>query len=312
MPDRPPPDPAIESFLALPARRADLGTHTLTYTRVGDGGDPLLLVHGYPETRRIWARNLKPLADAGFDVIAPDLRGFGASDPAPDGYYDPAAHAADLWALVHDVLGIDRLAVAGGDLGMPVGIELTLRHADAVHNLCVFNGVVPILPDDYEAAGIPKLPGRRLRPETDYFVAQGREPDALIAELATEGARRRYVESFYGHRMWAAPGAFDGAAVAFHVEPFLDPAVLRTSWGAYEAACGTREVSDVPRLMEKVPTPTLVLYGPADHVVPDVFVDLCRVAFPNAVGPFVVPGAGHFLQWEQADLFNRAVAAFLR
>ena len=40
---------------------------------------PLLLVHGWPETRRIWSRNVEPLADAGFDVVAPDLRGFGDS-----------------------------------------------------------------------------------------------------------------------------------------------------------------------------------------------------------------------------------------
>jgi alpha/beta hydrolase fold len=57
---------------------------------------PLLLVHGWPETKRIWLRNVEPLAAAGFEVIAPDLRGFGESDLASDGFYDPAAHARDL------------------------------------------------------------------------------------------------------------------------------------------------------------------------------------------------------------------------
>jgi pimeloyl-ACP methyl ester carboxylesterase len=46
----------------------------LGYWRAGAGGYPLLLVHGFPETKRIWARNVEPLADAGFDVIVPDLR----------------------------------------------------------------------------------------------------------------------------------------------------------------------------------------------------------------------------------------------
>jgi pimeloyl-ACP methyl ester carboxylesterase len=45
------------------------------FTRVRKGGYPLLLIHGWPETRRIWWRNIGALADAGFDVIAPDLRG---------------------------------------------------------------------------------------------------------------------------------------------------------------------------------------------------------------------------------------------
>jgi pimeloyl-ACP methyl ester carboxylesterase len=47
----------------------------LAYVRAGVGGTPLLLVHGWPETRRIWWRNIAPLAAAGFEVIVPELRG---------------------------------------------------------------------------------------------------------------------------------------------------------------------------------------------------------------------------------------------
>src|SRR6185369_6897875 len=90
---------------------------TLAYVREGRGGHPLLLVHGWPETKRIWWRNIEPLAAAGFEVIAPDLRGFGDSDLAPDGHYDIATHARDLHALVHDVLGHAQCSVVAGDLG---------------------------------------------------------------------------------------------------------------------------------------------------------------------------------------------------
>ena len=69
---------------------------TLAYVREGVGGAPLLLVHGWPETKRIWWRNVEPLVAAGFEVIVPDLRGFGDSDLAPDGYYDVAAFSLDL------------------------------------------------------------------------------------------------------------------------------------------------------------------------------------------------------------------------
>ncbi len=57
----------------------------LAYAHVlpaGGKGFPLLLVHGWPETMRIWWRNIGALAEAGFEVIAPDLRGFGASSLA--------------------------------------------------------------------------------------------------------------------------------------------------------------------------------------------------------------------------------------
>src|SRR5947208_3893265 len=83
----------------------------------GAGGVPLLLVHGWPETKRIWARNVEPLAAAGYDVVVPDLRGFGDSGLAPDGFYDLAAHARDLEALVTGVCGFESVYAAGGDLG---------------------------------------------------------------------------------------------------------------------------------------------------------------------------------------------------
>ena len=51
--------------------------------------------------------------------------------------------------------------------------------------------------------------------------------------------------------------------------------------------------------------PTLALYGPDDHVIWRNFAEMCEVAFNELVGPFVVPRAGHFLQWERAELLNR-------
>jgi pimeloyl-ACP methyl ester carboxylesterase len=53
-----------------------------------------------------------------------------------------------------------------------------------------------------------------------------------------------------------------------------------------------------------------VLYGPEDHVIPRTFPRAAEVAFPNRMGPFVVPGAGHFLQWERAELLNDALRHF--
>jgi pimeloyl-ACP methyl ester carboxylesterase len=84
---------------------------SLAYLREGEGGHPLLLLHGYPETKRIWWRNVRPLAAAGFEVIAPDLRGQGDSDLSSGDVYDLAVYSRDTHALVHDVLGHERCAV---------------------------------------------------------------------------------------------------------------------------------------------------------------------------------------------------------
>ena len=298
-----PPDPDLS-----PTEFADLDNGVrLAYVCEGVGGIPLLLVHGYPETKRIWWRNLMPLADAGFEVIAPDLRGHGESSLAPDGFYDIAAFSKDMYALVHDVLGHEHCFVAGGDVGGPVIYDLSLRYPGFVRKLCFFNTVPPILDGDYAAAGIPPDAPQALRSTSDYFIRQATDPDGLLKELDTPERRRAYVAEMYGHRLWAGRGAFTPEDVDFMTEPYADADKLRASWGVYESSGGNRAMSDAPRFLEPNPLPTLVLYGPEDHVIPGSFPDRCKVAFTDCIGPLEVAGVGHFLQWEAADIFNRVV-----
>jgi pimeloyl-ACP methyl ester carboxylesterase len=61
------------------ALASERGFHQAS-VNAGEGGVPLLLVHGWPSTSRIWKSNVEALSAGGFEVIAPDLRGFGASD----------------------------------------------------------------------------------------------------------------------------------------------------------------------------------------------------------------------------------------
>src|SRR3954447_20887385 len=114
----------------------------------------------------------------------------------------------------------------------------------------------------------------------------------------------------YGPRFWAAPGAFTPEEIDFHAEPFGDADRFRASIANYESAAGARERSELPRFMEVNPTPTLVLYGPEDHVIPRTFPRAAEVAFPHPIGPFLGPGARSFLQWEAAWALKRGVAHF--
>ena len=272
----------------------------LVYDHAGQGGKPLLLLHGWPETRRIWERNLVPLADAGFEVIAPDLRGFGDSPLAPDDRYDVAAHSFDVAALVRG-LGHERIVVCAGDLGGVVAQDLSLRFDGLVERLCLFNTIPPLLD-----GGPPPLP-RSTRMAADYFIRQSKDADGLAAELDTPDKRRRYIASFYGSRFWAAPGSFTREDVDRMTEPFADADRFRASIANYEYAGGPRQAPEPPRLLEPNPTPTLILYGPEDHVIVSDFPQRMEAAFPNRAGPFVVQGAGHFLQWERADVLNGAL-----
>lgn len=292
---------------AFAVHRAEVRGVDVAFVREGVGGFPLVLLHGWPETKRIWWRNVAPLAAAGFEVIVPDLRGFGDSGPAPDGFYDAAAYARDVHALVRDVLGHERCVTCGGDVGGVVAQDLSLRFEGFVARQVIFNTVLPFIRDAYEAAGLAGNPYDVDGPAADYFRRQGQDADGLAAELDTPEKRRRYIAEFYGSRFWAASGTFSEEAVAFMTEPFADVAVFRSSIGLYEASMGRRPPSEPSRLFEENPTPTVVLYGPADHIIPAAFPRQAEVAFPERVGPFVVEGAGHFLQWERAEVLNQAV-----
>jgi pimeloyl-ACP methyl ester carboxylesterase len=280
---------------AFPAAATEVRGFRQVFTHVDPGGVPLLLVHGWPETRRIWWKTIEPFAEAGFEVIAPDLRGFGDSDVAPDGFSDVPAHSRDLHALVHDHLGHERVVAVGGDLGGPIIQDLALRFPGFVDRMVLFNSPLPYDKD--------RMAGLRTRPPVeaaDYFLRQGTDPDGLAAELATPEQRRRYVATFYTSRFWGHPGAFttQPGEVDFHTEPFADGAKLRASFGGYQSVFDEAARSEPPLLAHNEHTPTLVLYGPSDHVLYPDFDRMAAVVFDRVVGPYLLRDCGHFVPWE--------------
>lgn len=288
---------------AHPTELTEVRGFRQAFTRLGHGGVPLLVVHGWPETRRIWWRVLQPLADAGFEVIAPDLRGFGDSDVGPDGFHDVPSHSRDLQALLSE-LGHERVVAVGGDLGGPVVQDLALRFDGLVDRLVLFNSPLPF---DRE-----RMAGLRTRPPGeagDYFRRQGLDADALSAELGSPEQRRRYIAGFYTSRFWAHPGAFSEEAIAFHSAPFADAAKLRASFGAYEAAFREGARSEASVLARNPDTPACILFGTSDHVLYPDFDLMAAEVFPRHVGPFLLRDCGHFVPWEAAGRLVGAIRA---
>lgn len=131
--------------LRLPGRDVTLSVHR------GGSGAPLILLHGFPQTHMTWARVAPALARQ-FDVIVPDLRGYGDSDaPADDAghtVYSKRRMAQDVVALM-DALGLPAAAVLGHDRGARVAYRLALDHPGRVSRL----GIVEVVPtgDFWEA-----------------------------------------------------------------------------------------------------------------------------------------------------------------
>ena len=130
----------IEGFTAS---RIDTGDVTLSVHRAGQG-IPLILLHGYPQNHHCWA-SVAPTLAQHFDVIIPDLRGYGDSDAPADNAahstYSKRRMAADIIGLM-DALGLDRAHILGHDRGARVTYRLALDHPDRILRL----GIIEIVP----------------------------------------------------------------------------------------------------------------------------------------------------------------------
>ena len=103
--------------------RVDVGGIGIEYEVTGEGR-PVVLLHGFPDSGRLWRHQVPALAQAGFKVIVPDLRGYGRSDkPAEVEAYAMAALAGDVAAVLSDA-GASRAHVVGHDWGAAVAWAL--------------------------------------------------------------------------------------------------------------------------------------------------------------------------------------------
>ncbi|NJL92239.1 MAG: alpha/beta hydrolase [Anaerolineae bacterium] len=104
-------------------------------------GVPILFLHGFPEFWWSWRHQLRALAQAGYRVLAPDLRGFNYSDH-PSGDYAPPTLAEDCLLLL-DALGYPRATIIGSDFGGFLAYYLALFHPERVYKIASINALFP-------------------------------------------------------------------------------------------------------------------------------------------------------------------------
>ena len=133
--------------------KASINGIQIAYTRKGTG-KPLVLVHGYPLDHTIWDKIL-PLLENNFDIITPDLRGFGQSDVV-ESQYSIADMAADIAGLL-DQLGIEKTTIAGHSMGGYVSLAFARAYPERVLGLGLVASQAPADPPErkqgrYDAA----------------------------------------------------------------------------------------------------------------------------------------------------------------
>jgi pimeloyl-ACP methyl ester carboxylesterase len=114
--------------------RVDSGGVGIEYEVTGEGR-PVVLLHGFPDSGRLWRHQVRALADAGCKVIVPDMRGYGASDkPADVAAYNMLFLVSDIGAVLDDA-GVDRAHVVGHDWGAAVAWVLASVAPERVDHL---------------------------------------------------------------------------------------------------------------------------------------------------------------------------------
>lgn len=162
-------------------------------------GAPLMLLHGWPHTGRIWERVRPP----GRRIIVPDLRGLGDSAEARDGF-DVYCGVADLIGLI-DALEIDTIEVAAIDASVPVAFLLAMTHPERISRLVLMEGTLPGLPGGFDAA--PWWFGFHAVPDLAETLVEGREDAYLswfLRDVRDVGLRADLVDAYRGRPRLAA------------------------------------------------------------------------------------------------------------
>lgn len=244
---------------------------------------------------------MQRLADR-FELIAPDLRGFGASEKpslAPSAEAGPDVHAADMVALM-DALGLARAGLVSHDVGAFVAQVLGRRHPDRFSGLFFFNCPYPGIGARWAEPGHLK--------EVWY---QSFHQMPWAAGLV--GASRETCATYIGHFLthWAGrKDAFDDVFEAW-IDNFMQPGNLQGGFNWY-ASVNTQRIAamrgEAPA-QPPITLPACVRWGDSDALFPLSWTDKLGQTFANLdFAPF--PGVGHYPHREDPDRAAALIAQF--
>ncbi len=237
-------------------------------------GPAVLLLHGFPHTWQLWQGVMDALAPS-YRVIAPDLRGLGATE-RPEGGYDAGNLAADAIALL-DALGERDAAVVGFDLGAAPAFLMAMRYPGRIRQLVLMEALLGRLPgaEDFLRDGPPWWFGFHAVPGLAESVLTGHE-SAYIDWFLTAGTRGRGVPADLRTTFLAAYSSSDA---------------LRAAFAHYRAMPQTAHQIDKSVAATRLRMPTLAIGA---HPVADA---LARQLRPNAdnLTDHVIPDCGHII-----------------
>jgi pimeloyl-ACP methyl ester carboxylesterase len=293
--------PMGESMSAFQSHYITANAIRMHYWREGRG-PTLLLLHGWPEFCRTWRRVI-PLLASEFDLIAPDLRGFGETekpDPGPTDAMTVDVLAEDMLAFL-DALGLDRpVGFVSHDVGAYVTQALVRRWPARAAGLFFFNCPYP---------GIGRRWAEPEHLKEIWYQSFHQMPFAANLVGFSRETCRLYIGHFLRH--WSGdPHAFDEDLEAW-IDNFMKPGNLQGGFNWYSGARRARvavmrgETPPVP----PIEAPTRVHWGGRDPIIKAEWMDRLPEFFTNLEAS-VAPDAGHFVKMEQPELAAEEIRKF--
>ncbi len=280
------------------------GVHVTHHTADVDGlrmhfvtagsGEPVVLLHGFPETWYAWRKVIPALA-ARHRVIAPDLRGCGDTD-RPDGTFDQRTAADDVHRLVRR-LGVGPVNLVGHDVGTMVAYAYAAAHRGDVRRLALMESALPGfgLEELYDANAYPRM----------YHLGLSAAPNGL-AEALIAGRERMFVSHFMRQQTYDPTGP-DEDAVAEYARRLAAPGALRGGLAYFRSHPVDAEHN---RQAAKVKLAMPVLTVGASLSFKDVLADRTP-ELAEHVRSVTIPECGHYLAEEQPERLAAVLMAFL-
>jgi len=279
--------------MAIEHRTEKLSQLTLHVACSGDG-DPVVLLHGWPQTWHEW-RKVIPLLAPHHRLFMPDLPGLGDSTPSPDGYAKQrlAAHLLEL----ADRLGVERFHLVGHDWGGPTAFAMASAAPDRIRTLTLLDVTVPGIGPDLSQGG------RRWH---HAFHMTPALPEALV-----EGRERAYLGWFLDAFCWQR-GAIAAADIDEYVRCYSRPGGLAAGFAYYRAI--PDDIAANRALLAsgfRLPMPVLALGGGRAEARGrgDEPLESLRLIASHVDGG-TIPDCGHFIPEEQPALLAERLLAF--
>jgi pimeloyl-ACP methyl ester carboxylesterase len=250
-------------------------------------GRPVVLLHGFPDSGRLWRHQVPALAAAGFQVIVPDLRGYGRSGkPREAEAYSLPVLAGDVLAILAD-LGIERAHIVGHDWGAALSWALASFAPDSVDHLVAMS------------VGNPVTFRRTLEQcQKSWYMLLFQFPDVAERWLSQD--------NWANFRSWARHPDADQVIADLEAAESLTPGL---NW--YRANVPAQSWAAPPLQLPPVQAPTMGIWSTGDMALTEVQM---TDSAASVTGPWRyerIDGPGHWLQLEAPDKVNALLLDFL-